>query len=269
MALVINTNTAASAASLNLNRSNAELQKSLSRLSSGSRIVNPADDAGGLAVSMKLTAALHRTQALTKNLQNAQSFLQSQDGALTNATAILDRISELKVMSSDVTKSADDVANYNTEFLQLQEQLNSSLNEKFNGVNLFTDPATTINVIVSEDGLQTVGITQSNLAAAVLDVTNSSGLADTSMSMAGINNAIQSLATLRASNGGVASRLNFSLDMLQTNAQNLEAANSRIVDTDIAWESTQFARYKVLVESGSAMLAQANASSQAALRLLQ
>jgi flagellin len=272
MALVINTNTAASAASVNLNRSNAGLQKSLARLSSGSRITNPSDDAGGLAVSMKLTAAMNRTKALNNNLQNAQSFLQSQDGAMKTATTILDRISELKVMASDVTKGPTDKANYNTEFLQLQEQLTTVLNEKFNGVDLFAAGSNTIEVIVSEDGNQTVGITQSDLAGALNTINAAGGIRDTDtppISVGDITGSIQSLATLRASNGAVSSRLTFSMEMLQTNAQNLEAANSRIVDTDIAYESTQYARYNILVQSGTAMLAQANQSSQAALQLLR
>jgi flagellin len=101
------------------------LQNSLARLSSGSKIVNPSDDAGGLAVSMKMTAAIKRTSAVNDNIMNAKSFLQTQDGALGTATKILDRMSELKTLSTDVTKNATDIANYNTEFQSLQGALSA------------------------------------------------------------------------------------------------------------------------------------------------
>ena len=106
MGLVINTNTAATSASANLNASNAMLQKSLSRLSSGNKIVSPADDAGGLAVSMKLTAAIRRNDAVHTNVSNAVSFLQTQDGAMKTASKMLDRMSELRTLYDDVTKSS-------------------------------------------------------------------------------------------------------------------------------------------------------------------
>ena len=103
MAVVINTNQSASFASLNLSRSSDLLQKSLSRLSSGSRIANPADDAGGLAVSMKLQAAIKRTDDTSINVSNALSFLQTQAGSLNSASSVLDRLSELATLGGDVT----------------------------------------------------------------------------------------------------------------------------------------------------------------------
>src|SRR5690606_10957929 len=123
---------------------NSMLQNSLARLSSGSKIVNPADDAGGLAVSMKMSAAIKRTSAANNNIQNAQSFLQTQDGAFGTATKILDRMSELKVLSQDVTKNDDDKANYDTEFQALKDQLASVAAEKFNGVSLMNATAMTV-----------------------------------------------------------------------------------------------------------------------------
>src|SRR4029453_16676783 len=116
MSVVINTNYAATVASNNLATSNAMLQRSLNRLSSGSKIVNPADDAGGLAVSLKLSAAARRQGAVADNIGNAVSLLQTQDGALKVTSKILERISELKILYSDVTKSASDLANYDAEF---------------------------------------------------------------------------------------------------------------------------------------------------------
>src|ERR1044072_107274 len=137
MAVVINTNYAATVASNNLAASNSMLQKSLNRLSSGSKIVNPSDDAGGLAVSMKLSAAAVRQGAVATNIGNAVSLLQTQDGALKVTGKILERISELAVLYNDVTKSSSDKSNYDSEFVALTAQLTSNAGEKFNGVALF------------------------------------------------------------------------------------------------------------------------------------
>jgi len=123
MAVTINTNTSASYSAANLTRSSDLLQKSLSRLSSGSRISTPSDDAGGLAVSMKLTASLKRTDAQAANVANAISFLQTASGSLKSAASVLDRMSELGTLASDVTKSSEDISNYATEYTNLYEEL--------------------------------------------------------------------------------------------------------------------------------------------------
>lgn len=137
MSVVINTNHAATRASNNLAASNQLLQRSLNRLSSGSKIVSPADDAGGLAVSMKLSAASRRQRATNTNLSNAISLLQTQDGVLAVTGKILSRVSELKTLNGDVTKSSSDRANYQTEFAALQAQLTANAGEQFNGIGLF------------------------------------------------------------------------------------------------------------------------------------
>src|SRR5688500_2255750 len=125
MSVVINTNYAATIASGNLATSNSMLQRSLNRLSSGSKIVNPADDAGGLAVSMKLTAAAKRSGAANTNIANATSYLQTQDGVLKTSGKVLDRMSELWTLYQDPTKNTTDLANYDAEYKQLQKELAS------------------------------------------------------------------------------------------------------------------------------------------------
>ena len=265
MALTINTNIAASTAAGNLNTNSSMLQKSLARLSSGSKITTPADDAGGLAVSMKLEAAIARTDATSTNVANAVSFLQTQDGALKSAGAVLQRISELKLLSTDVTKSASDIANYDAEFTALKAQLTSTSTGTFNGVAMFGGG--TLTVGVSEDGAQTLAITKADLATNVAGVTAAANLG--ALTVAVSTTAIQNVATSRAQNGAETSRLGFNAEMLATNRTNLEAANSRIVDTDVAMESTKLARNNILVQAGAAMLAQANSSSQSVLKLLQ
>lgn len=265
MGLVINTNSAASIAARNLSSSNAMLQKSLARLSSGSKITAPSDDAGGLAVSMKMEAAIRRTDAASTNVANAVSFLQTQDGSMKTSGKILERIAELKTLSTDVTKSASDIANYDTEFSALKAELTNQTTNTFNGVALFGGG--TLTVQTSEDGAQTLAVTQADMATNVAAVTGAANIGV--LTTAQVSTAITNVASSRAQNGADSSRLGFSADMLAINRTNLEAANSRIVDVDVAEESTRLARNNILVQAGSSMLAQANASSQSALRLLQ
>ena len=266
MALVINTNMAASTASVNLNKSNAMLQRSLNRLSSGQKITSPADDAGGMAVSMKLSAAIRRTDAVNTNVSNAISFLQTQDGAMKTTSKILDRMSELRTLYDDVTKSSSDKQNYDSEFVELKAQLDDLVTEKFNGISLFNTSGSTLSVATTEDSSQTVSIDQSGLQNKLGTISGAGGI--TSVSVSDIKTAIQNVADLRAKNGAQTSRLQFASEMLTVNRTNLEAANSRIADTDIAQESTAFARNNILVQSGTAMLAQANQLPSSALRLL-
>jgi flagellin len=271
MSVVINTNYAATVASNNLAASNSMLQKSLNRLSSGSKIVSPADDAGGLAVSMKLSAAARRQGAVASNIGNAISLLQSQDGAMKVTGKVLERISELAVLYSDVTKSSSDKSNYDSEFVALTAQLRSNAAETFNGVSLFgsTDLG---EVSVTESGGTTVtiaarDITSSSTGVGVISASSVTSLGD--VDLADVSTAIQNVATMRATNGSEQSRLGFAAELVTVNKANLEAANSRIVDVDVATESTQLARWNVLVQAGTSMLAQANQSSQTALKLLQ
>jgi flagellin len=266
MSVVINTNYAATTASNNLASSSANLQKSLNRLSSGSKIVNPSDDAGGLGVSMRLSAAARRSGAASTNVANSVSFLQTQDGALKVAGKVLDRVSELKVLAQDPTKGASDIANYDAEFDQLKSQLTSLSAEKFNGIALFDNALT---AQVSEDGSQTVALSNKDLAGStnVGAVIAATDLEDIDIDE--ISDAIDEVATMRATNGAEQSRLGFAAEVLTTNKANLEAANSRIIDVDVAQESTQLARWNTLVQAGTAMLSQANGSAQTALRLLQ
>ena len=270
MSVVINTNSAATVASNNLASSNAMLQKSLNRLSSGSKIVSPADDAGGLAVSMKLSAAARRSGAATVNVSNTISFLQTQDGVLKVAGKVLDRIGELKTLYNDPTKNSSDLANYDSEFNELQSQLSALTNEAFNSNSLFG--TTALSVAVTEDGTSTVSIAARDLSSTstgvgVLVATTVTDLGD--VTLANITGALQNVATFRAQNGAEQSRLTFASELLTVNKANLEAASSRIVDVDVAEESTQLARFNTLVQAGTAMLSQANQSAQTALRLLQ
>jgi len=287
MSVVINTNTAASLASYNLSSTNVNLQRSLNRLSSGSRINSAADDAGGTAVSMKLSASIRRTDATLANVNNSLAFLQTQDGVLKNADKVLNRMSELAMLATDVTKTTNDLALYSTELTQLKDQLELMLSEKFNGISLFQSGttagldsgtnATTLTVVTSHDGDQSFTITRADLnfisgssgvGQVATEGMNITTTALATAALATIQTQIQNLATIRANNGAEQSRLSFAADMLSINKINLEAANSRIVDVDVAAESSQLARFNILQQAGTAMLAQANQSTQSILRLI-
>jgi flagellin len=342
MPLVINTNTSATSASLNLSRSNDALSKSLGRLSSGKRITSPADDAGGLAVAYKLNSKAQRTRGVLQNVQNALSYLQLQDGTLETVGKVLDRMSELRTMAQDMTKNSSDIENYSKEFVELQSHLKQVKNETFNGISLFSsgsysatndpsieradnalkdlvsDPTDAIQfhkygrTLYTHPGGQTndgsISLNVVNLEHVLevgsLDNTNRSYWDSTNAvaSAAGVNlgnveddqasatdngltadgfvksilavsvgafvNAIEKLADVRAENGAEQNRSLQVIDMLQTSMTNLEAAHGRIMDADIALESTRFARHNVLVQAGAAMTAQANQLTNVALSLI-
>jgi flagellin len=323
MPLTINTNAAASAANIHLTHNQDALRKSLTRLSSGSRIVQPIDDAGGLAVSMKLESTIVRLSGAQKNVQNATSFLEVQDGVLSSSGKILNRMIELKGLSDDVMKNSSDTENYNREFKDLQMQIYDMAALKFNGVSLFATTTTrtgstqavfdnlnqdltfdnTVNVFVSAEGNAgpIVSVNKSLLLSALTidaadlttgkaygnglnaSYTGSSGntemtfaaedstktidLSDISVGV--FTQALQNVATLRADNGASMSRLRFAGNEMALQKTNLQAANGRIVDVDIAEESTRLAKYNVLVQASASMLAQANASSDIALMLIR
>ena len=327
MPIVINNNPTATLASFNLSRANDALRHSLAKLSSGKRIINASDDAGGLAVAYKMESALKRTEAVRINVQNGLSFLQVQDGGLKVIGKILDRMSELRTYSDDITKSSSDTENYSKEFVELQQQLQQIAREKFNGISLFTnnsggstdydgdgvnEQALTLltnasgvaadgYVSVSQVNLQDIfAVTDSNgvsyslanleggnvsvghVGTGIFQSTNSANTSTFSSENAKLGFiasldtiavsmftlAIEDLADSRAENGGEMSRLMMVNELLVQNQTNLEAAHGRIMDADIALESTRFARQNVLVQSSAAMVAQANQLTNIALAVL-
>ena len=328
MPIVVNSNASATEASFNLSRNNEALRKSLGRLSSGKRISNPADDAGGLAVAYKLNSTINRSYATIQNAQNALSYLQVQDSALATTGKILDRMAELRTMADDITKNSGDIENYSKEFVELQSQLRQIKEEKFNGISLFAitggTPASSKaqlstdsngayvdsdgtsqtyskfgrELITHPSGTSSNGSISLNVVnfQFVLSLGGSNTAATDGLNLGGIENsgstgfsniggdnfisnirdvsvsqfisAIEKLADARAENGAEQNRIMNSINLLQTNVTNLEAAHGRIMDADIALESTRFARYNVLVQASAAMTAQANQMTNIALSLL-
>jgi len=317
MSFTVHTNTAAEKATYFLGRNNQALQKSLTRLASGNRITGPADDAGGLAVAMKLSSAINRLEGAHKNIQNAISFLEVQDGVLSTVGELVDRMSELRSLSNDVMKNESDLATYDREFKDLQVQIYELAQEKFNQVSLFARYTekegsiegmfngssaldNTMNIFVSAEGDSGTKVSIHKamlLSSLTIDTTSDlkvslygSGNQSTifrfaNPSVDGINEerlislrevsvgvftfAIENVAGLRAQNGASMSRLQFAADHVTLLKSNLGAAKGRIMDADIAAESTEFSKNNILVQASTSMVAQANSLTGLALSLIQ
>ena len=317
MSFTVHTNTAAEKATYFLGRNNQALQKSLTRLASGNRITGPADDAGGLAVAMKLSSAINRLEGAHKNIQNAISFLEVQDGVLSTVGELVDRMSELRSLSNDVMKNESDLATYDREFKDLQVQIYELAQEKFNQVSLFARYTekegsiegmfngssaldNTMNIFVSAEGDSGTKVSIHKamlLSSLTIDTTSElkvslygSGNQSTifrfaNPSIDGINEerlislrevsvgvftfAIENVAGLRAQNGASMSRLQFAADHVTLLKSNLGAAKGRIMDADIAAESTDFSKNNILVQASTSMVAQANSLTGLALSLIQ
>jgi len=319
MAFNINTNTAAANAGFFLSRNNENLNKSMARLASGKRVLSPADDAGGLAVAMKLQSSATRLVGARSNIQNAMSYLEVQDGVLETIGELVDRMSEIRALANDIMKNDENIQTYNREFQDLQVQLYDMAQEKFNEVSLFSTTTlksggnpvlfdgsysqdNTMDLYISEDGESgpIVSIHKAMLLSALtIDLTDPTDLkagrfvdADqstilrfanpgiggtgqeellnlTEVSIGAFKQVLQNIAALRSQNGATMSRLDFSTDHVERKRNNLITAHSKIMDADMAKESTNLARDNVLVQSSASMLSQANMITEMALVLLR
>jgi len=266
--MVINTNLAAMNASSLLMQSSSNLSQSLARLSSGSKITSPADDSAGLAVSMKLTAQMSRIDAATNNVNDANSFSQTQDGYVQQVNSAFSRMSELSVLAQDVTKTTADRALYQQEFHALGSYIDNVATKDFNGVSLFN--GATLNVTTDSEantfGMSGIDLSNTTYTTATSDDITSVTGAQTALT--DVKAAISQLASDRANIGSNEESLTYYSAQLSSLKNNLSAANSQITDVDVAQESTNYAKENILVQTGTAMLAQANSLPQSVLKLL-
>ncbi len=261
MSVVINTNSAATIASNNLSASNAMLQRSLNRLSSGSKIVNASDDAGGVAVAGRLSAASKRVGVITQNIGNAVSYLQHQDSALKTVSKMLERMSELQSLYGDATKQTADKDLYVTEFEKLSLAIKDiAANTDFNGTDVFAAKTVKVN----DDASGTFAIDANTLSVGAAGIGTAAALIGVD-----VKADIATVAGLRATNGAMQSVLGYYTELNSSAKATFESAISKIVDVDVAEESTQLARWNTLVQAGTAMVAQANATTQGVLTLLR
>ena len=267
---VIGYNVAAVNAAYYLNQNNNSLNDSIKQLASGSRLADPSTDAAGVAVSGDITASIARLGAATQASQDVVSFAQTTDGFLSTIQQQLSRMSELAESATNGAFGSADRQNYATEFNTLLAQIDSiASNAQFNGSSLFV--AGTVSVAIDANGTtdsfatSTVGNSTSlGINAITIGTTTAAGTA-----IGLLNTAIQSLTSRRASVNADISKFNFYVQNQQTESTNLQAANSRIADVDVATESTMEAKNNILLQASTSMLAQANSSQAALLTLLK
>jgi len=263
--MVINTNTAASRGARFLSEASGNLSKSLARLSSGSKIVEPQDDSAGLAVASRMDAQINRTEATRSNIGNAISYKQTQDGYLGKVAKALDRMSELATLAQDSTKTTTDLSLYNSEFSSLYSYIDVIDDQTFNGVSLFNGGSLSVLQQDSSAAFQSASIDIGTSALSTAFITSG---ASAIVALSSVKTRLDAVATNRAQIGADLSRLMMTNEHLAVLSENLQSSVSRIKDVDVAKESAKFAKYNILVQSGTAMLAQANSLPQSALRLL-
>jgi len=266
--MVINTNVAAESSAALLRSSESNLTQSLQRLSSGSKIVSPADDPAGLAVSMGFSAQSDRITAVSNNVTNAISYTQTQDGFLQQVSSALDRMSQLATSAQDPTETDSQRSLYNAEFRQLSTYISNVASQTFNNVSLFNSSSKSVTIDSEAGTWNMSGINLGGSAYTTATTATISTMATAATALTSVKSAITQLASDRSTIGASLSRLNYTSAQLSTEKTNIDSANSAIKDVDVAQESTSYAKMQILVQSGTEMLAQANTMPQSVLKLL-
>lgn len=267
--MTINTNIAALGAAGNLDSAQTRLDQSLQQLSSGLKINSPADDPAGLAAASRINAEAEGTTAAQSTVSGALSFTQTQDGYLSGISNALDQMSQLAVQAMNQTQSGSDRSLYDLEFQQLNSYITSTAQVDFDGVSLFS--SNSIEVPLNATSSSTLTMNGINLGVGAYANVTSSNVATTqaaTAAMTAVQNAIDQLASDRGTLGAYETRLNYASSQLSVAEQNLTSASSSIEDVDVADASTRYATENVLLQSTTAMLAQANQIPQTVLKLI-
>jgi flagellin len=270
---VIGSNISALRAQNASTKANDALSTAMNRLSTGMRINSAKDDAAGLAISASMTAQIRGMNQGVRNANDGISMAQTAEGALDEVTNMLQRMRELAVQGANGTYSASDLNNITAEQDALGAQISSIIaNTTYNGKNLFATAANNVTIQAGANSTDTVSMsfTQLNAAStklsAVVDFT--ANKMKTGLTLSAFDDAIAEVSTTRASLGAGQNRLQSAVNNLTNNATNLTDARSRIQDADFSAESTNLAKAQILSQASTAMLAQANQSSQGVLKLL-
>jgi len=276
MAMIINTNISAIAAQNSLRSSSLNQQTSMERLSSGMRINNAKDDAAGLAISTRMTAAIRGMDAAMRNANDGISATQTAEGSLSAIQDSLQRIRELAVQSANDTNGDADHSSLDLEAKQLITEIDRVVSvTKFNGVKLidgnFSGKSIQVGSGMSADDKISVTIgdastSSTGLNISAIDLTASSSAYD---ALGVLDSALDKVTTMRSNMGAYQNRFNAAITNLSNTTMNLQAARSRILDTDYARETTNLAKAQIIQQAATAMLAQANQSSQTVLALLK
>lgn len=275
MGFRINTNTASLSAQNSLKKVTSETESTFAKLSSGSRITKSADDAAGLAISEKLKAEVRSIKQADRNTNDGISMVQVAEGGLNETQNILTRLRELAIQASSDTVGDSERAFADLEYQNLVQEVDRiSKVTEFNGTKLLDGQSGKLdfqigtkgddNSVISYEAGQ-VDASIGSLGVDGLSVKSKDGAQS---SLATVDAAIEKVSGQRAFLGGLQNRLVSTSNNLQVTSENLSAANSRIRDTDYAEETAKQAKNSILSAAGTSVLAQANASSQNALRLI-
>ena len=277
MGMQINTNVAALNANRNLGITQNALAKSLEKLSSGLRINRAADDAAGLAISEGLRSQISGIKVASRNAQDGVSLVQTAEGELTEVHSILHRMRDLAVQAANDTNNTDSRAAIKAESDALSEELTRiSASTNFNGIDLLTAAAagTPLTFQVGAGSAAAANQITVNLVDVAAIGTTTAALtydtaANAALSIDALDTAITTISTARGELGAQQNRFESAINSLAVTGENLAAAESRIRDTDMAAEMVNYTRANILSQAGTAMLAQANQSTQGVLQLLR
>jgi flagellin len=272
---VISTNTTANTALLYLNKNSAAQSSDIAKLSSGSRITSAKDDAAGLAIATGMKADAAVLQQAQTNLQNGTAVLNTADGALSNVSDILTRMKTLTAQAQSGSSSTTDLSYIDAEYQQLKAEIDGiSTNTTFNGTALLDGTSaysTGVDFMVGTTSADKITVTLGGASSATLGIgTNAiTSSANAASEMSALDTAITTVSTARANIGATLSRMSFRSDMINTSVQNLNAAKSAIMDTDIAATQSKFSSDQTLTTAAISALSDANQMNQSILKLLQ
>lgn len=277
MGLRINTNVASLNAQRNLGSTRINMNKSLEKLSSGQRINRAGDDAAGLAISENLKAQIRGLGEAERNAEDGVSLVQIAEGALGEVSNILIRLRELSVQAASDTIGGTERKFLNVEFEQLTSEIDRIANStEFNRVPLLNGTGAvfdiqigTRNDPISDRLTFDASSADVNVAALGLNLASVSDKISAQNSLSSIDQAIISVSGIRADFGALQNRLQSTVNNIQTSIENLSSANSRVRDTDIAAETAELTKQNILMQAGTSVLSQANASTNQALSLIQ
>lgn len=270
MGLQINTNVSALNAYRNLSSTQNSMATSLERLSSGLRINRAADDAAGLAISEKLRAQVNGLNQAQANAQDGISLIQTAEGALNETQSILQRMRTLSVQAASDTNTTADRTEINKEMTALSAEIDGiSSRTQFNTQNLLGGSfAGTFQIGANDGEVMSVTINDMSAAGLTVDSLDVTTLAGAQAAITTIDAALSAVSDQRADLGAFQNRLQHTVANLGVSAENMAASESRIRDTDMAKEMTNFSRSQILQQAGVSMLAQANSAPQSVLKLL-
>jgi len=276
MGLRIYNNVEAQNAHRQLQTTNANLSRTMERLSSGLRINRAADDAAGLAVSEEMRTQIRGMQVASRNALDGVSLVQVADGALGGVSDMLQRVRDLAVQAANGTLTDQQRNNLDREVQSIISEIaRVAADTEFNGIKILSGSVATaasaVTLQVGANGNQTIGFTIATVSTSDLGISGIavSTAASASAAIASLDAAISTVTTNRATLGAIQNRLENTINRLGLTSENLQAAESRIRDADMAQEMIAFTKQQILQQSGTAMLAQANQAPQSVLSLLR